>query len=582
MAKKPEVVSGAKSGGKTGWESVSGTPYAGKAPERMTRREANRDFERSEGYRAVQRLKAAGLLKDFNSDEMYHGRTAKAGEGEWHVDRHYDNAGNATGHANINKVAALNVAEIGVAKDYARLRSTHEGGKGELYRIQSSDPDAVVIDRHFSFKTGPDGKKRTSAEQAKIREDLIKTMPDLAGAVPLDFGQRKALDKTPPSAFYKIAGKKPWAEQYFTADDVTKICEQTGLASSTVRKMCEALNTRQMIVQDPGFAARNFLIARKACKPNEKYPGALLSQEYFASWSQSTHTIGVSRRVKSPHIRRSFRASFLFELGKVDSAENLEAQRESRWRRTGRVALRMERLMGREKSDTPYFQRILRNPNTDSRKLVEEAKKVGNYKRIFESDSGVKEKYTLQEHTETVLRNFDENYADKVPAKLVPLMHLALLVHDIGKPEAARNGEKSNQKVYNDKEARRFMKQIGIGPHASELVRGMIGHAQELTTKGFIKGDAKARAELDKYCRQMLVNLGIQNPTKDDIGGMRDLCLMIQTCDSAAYTTMARTRDVKTNITYRNLGSFNKSFMDPTGQNKRDIRMKNISNWVWD
>ena len=97
MAKKPEVVSGAKSGGKTGWESVSGTPYAGKAPERMTRREANRDFERSEGYRAVQRLKAAGLLKDFNSDEMYHGRTAKAGEGDWHVDRHYDNAGNATG-----------------------------------------------------------------------------------------------------------------------------------------------------------------------------------------------------------------------------------------------------------------------------------------------------------------------------------------------------------------------------------------------------------------------------------------------------------------------------------------------------
>ena len=582
MAKKPEVVSGAKSGGKTGWESVSGTPYAGKAPERMTRREANRDFERSEGYRAVQRLKAAGLLKDFNSDEMYHGRTAKAGEGDWHVDRHYDNAGNATGHANINKVAALNVAEIGVAKDYARLRSTHEGGKGELYRIQSSDPDAVVIDRHFSFKTGPDGKKRTSAEQAKIREDLIKTMPDLADAVPLDFGQRKALDKTPPSAFYKIAGKKPWAEQYFTADDVTKICEQTGLASSTVRKMCEALNTRQMIVQDPGFAARNFLIARKVCKPNEKYPGALLSQEYFASWSQSTHTIGVNRRVKSPHIRRSFRASFLFELGKVDSAENLEAQRESRWRRTGRVALRMERLMGREKSDTPYFQRILRNPNTDSRKLVEEAKKVGNYKRIFESDSGVKEKYTLQEHTETVLRNFDENYADKVPAKLVPLMHLALLVHDIGKPEAARNGEKSNQKVYNDKEASRFMKQIGIGPHTSELVRGMIGHAQELTTKGFIKGDAKARAELDKYCRQMLVNLGIQNPTKDDIGGMRDLCLMIQACDSAAYTTMARTRDVKTNITYRNLGSFNKSFMEPTGQNKRDIRMKNISNWVWD
>jgi hypothetical protein len=439
-----------------------------------------------------------------------------------------------------------------------------------------------VIDRHFSFKTGPNGEKRTAAEQAKIREDLVKTMPELTDAVPLDFAQRKALDKTPPSAFYKIAGKKPMTEQYFTADDVSKICKQTGLESTTVRKMCEALNTRQMLVLDPGYAARNFLIARKESKPTEKYPGALMSQEYFASWSQNTHTIGVSRKVKSPNIRRSFRASYLFELGKVDSAENLETQKESRWRRTGRVALRMERLMGREKSDTPYFQRVLRNPNTDPRKLVEEAKKVGDYKKVFEADSGVKEKYTLQEHTETVLRNFDENYADKVPAKLVPLMHLALLVHDIGKPEAARNGEKSNQKVYNDKEARRFMQQIGVGPHTSELVRGMIGHAQELTTNGYIKGDANARAELDRYCSQMLVRLGVQNPTKDDIGGMRDLYLMIQTCDSAAYTTMARTRDAKTNITYRNLGSFNRTFMNPTGQNKRDIRMKNISNWVWD
>ena len=582
MAKRPEAVSGSKTGGKTGWESVSGTPYAGKAPEKMTRREANRDFERTEGYKAVQRLKAAGLLKDFNSDEMYHGRTAKAGETGWHVDRHYDNAGNATGHANINKVAALNVAELSVARDYARLRSNSEGGRGELHRIQSSDPDAVVIDRHFSFKTGPNGEKRTAAEQAKIREDLVKTMPELTDAVPLDFAQRKALDKTPPSAFYKIAGKKPMTEQYFTADDVSKICKQTGLESTTVRKMCEALNTRQMLVLDPGYAARSFLIARKESKPTEKYPGALMSQEYFASWSQNTHTIGVSRKVKSPNIRRSFRASYLFELGKVDSAENLEAQKESRWRRTGRVALRMERLMGREKSDTPYFQRVLRNPNTGPRKLVEEAKKVGDYKKVFEADSGVKEKYTLQEHTETVLRNFDENYADKVPAKLVPLMHLALLVHDIGKPEAARNGEKSNQKVYNDKEARRFMQQIGVGPHTSELVRGMIGHAQELTTNGYIKSDANARAELDRYCSQMLVRLGVQNPTKDDIGGMRDLCLMIQTCDSAAYTTMARTRDAKTNITYRNLGSFNRTFMNPTGQNKRDIRMKNISNWVWD
>lgn len=583
MAVKPEA--GNNSGDKkTGWDNMKDVKFSGNAPEKMTRQEAERDFEKTEKYRSVQRLKAAGLLMDFNSQELYHGRAAKKGEdGKWGVDRHYDNAGNATGHKNINKVAALNVGTESVARNYARLRSKNEGGRAELHLIQSSDPDAVVIDRHFNVKKKPDGTPRTDAEMKRVYKDLAATMPDLTAAVPLDFDKRNALDKIPPNSFYAMVGKKPMAKQYFDSADAAKIAKKSGVDVETVTKLCAALNTRQMLVFDPGYAARNFLISREQSKSNEKYPGALMSQEYFAAWSQETHTIGVSRKVKSPNIKRNFRASYLFELGKIDSAENLEAQKEARWKRTGRVALRMDRIMRSESTGkTSTFKGDLMRAYTGPDKLIDDAKKLGRYKRIFESPSGVREGYTLQEHTETVLRNFDENYADKVPAKLVPLMHLALTVHDIGKPEAAANGEKSNQKVYNDREAERFMRTIGVGPHTSDLVRGMIGHAQELTTNGFIKGDKSARGELERYCEKLLKGVGIKKPTKEEILGMRDLCLMIQTCDSAAYTSMARTQDVKTGIVYRNKAAFNKSFYRPTGQGRRDIRLKGLTRWIWD
>lgn len=576
MARRPEASTGSGGDAHTEWDALGDTP------KKMTRRETDRSFEGSEQYKAIQRLKAAGLLIDFNRQGLYHGRTAKVGERGWGVDRHYNNAGNATGHANINKIAALNVAERSVAEDYAGLRSHREGGRGELHQIQSSDPDAVVIDRHFSPSRKRNGERRTPEERRQLEMDLARTMPDLTDAVPLDFDQRTALERMKPSEFYRIAGKKPMMEQYFTAEDVAKIAAQSGLAEDTVRKMCSAMNTREMLVKDPGYAARNFLIGRQQTKPDEKHPGALLSQEYFASWAQGAHVVGVSRRVKSPNIGRDFRASYLFELGKVDSAENLEAQREARWRKTGRMAMRMDRLMGRESSPRSPFQQVLRNPHATGEEIVGAAKKVADFGRIFEADSGVKEGYTLEEHTETVIRNFDENYADKIPTKLVPLMHLALLVHDIGKPEAAAKGEKSNQKVYNDRESRRFMRKVGVGPRTIELVTGMIGHAQELTTKGYVRGDKGAQAELDGFCMQMLEQLGMPNPTAEDASGLRDLCLMIQSCDSAAYTTMARTRDTKTGVTYRNKGSFNGTFMPPTGQNKRDIRMRGLTSWIWD
>ena len=86
------------------------------------------------------------------------------------------------------------------------------------------------------------------------------------------------------------------------------------------------------------------------------------------------------------------------------------------------------------------------------REIIELAKQTQGFRDVFESDAGNWEGFKLSEHTETVLRLFDDNYADIMPASTLPIIRLALLVHDIGKPEAIKMGDKANQKQYNNQQ----------------------------------------------------------------------------------------------------------------------------------
>ena len=103
------------------------------------------------------------------------------------------------------------------------------------------------------------------------------------------------------------------------------------------------------------------------------------------------------------------------------------------------------------------------------------AEKTPGYREIFEADAGNWEGYKLAEHTETVLRLFDDNYADKMPAATLPIMRMALLVHDVGKPVAVKNHEKEHQAAYNQVYAEDFMRKNGVDEKNQKLILAMIG-----------------------------------------------------------------------------------------------------------
>ena len=87
---------------------------------------------------------------------------------------------------------------------------------------------------------------------------------------------------------------------------------------------------------------------------------------------------------------------------------------------------------------------------------------------------------------------FDETFADVLPAKLLPVMRLALLTHDLGKPEAARQGKKKEQKQFNLIEGKKFLDELGIEKDSQTLILGIIGEGQELTSEIFVNRKMRA------------------------------------------------------------------------------------------
>ena len=79
-------------------------------------------------------------------------------------------------------------------------------------------------------------------------------------------------------------------------------------------------------------------------------------------------------------------------------------------------------------------------------------------------------------------------------------MRMALLVHDIGKSEAVKKHDKPNQKQYNEKYAREFMRMNNVDEDTAELILAMIGEGMELTTQLMVKRDKTATMQLGVFC----------------------------------------------------------------------------------
>ena len=228
-------------------------------------------------------------------------------------------------------------------------------------------------------------------------------------------------------------------------------------------------------------------------------------------------------------------------------------------------------------NNSNLLQSLNTNLYIQPQEIIEISKQTPGFEEIFEADCGNWEGFKLGEHTETTLRLFDDNYADIMPASTLPIIRLALLVHDIGKPEAVKRHDKANQRKYNVEYANKFMKLNDIDDATRHLITSMIGEGLGITSELIMdRGNVATKWRLYYFCEKIAKEyFNTDQIDKDTINGFINILTVLQTCDSAAYTTMAVTR-ASDNTRYRNHGSFNSSFDPFKGFTGKRARLKQL------
>ena len=548
--------------------------------ESQDRRESPEEREKHE---ALQYLKKVGFLRSVNDEEMLHGRGTPTDGSPLVIDSEHDNGGNKGGngqndkHSNWNKVPAFSTGNRFVAGEYAKVRSGGDKSKEEIYRITSNDPEASILDLHYNPKTKEEAKK--------VNEALKKLTLPVTEASPFIFEDRGKMSfskfKERISAFAKK--HSGFFDRIVPKTDIPRLSAAIGSDSMT-RHVVAAANSKKAL-KNYKTAER---LAGKLLKGEMDFDGASYDMEYITSWMRNAHIVGVREYLTSPRVkdkngdRVPFHNNFMLDLERINIQEKNERARKARMMFFGHLALKAGRLSAdNPESRSPKAERsnvvgrLERDPFVTPEETIELAKKVPGYKDIFESDSGVWEKLTLEEHTGTLLRLLDENFADRIPARLLPVTRMAILTHDIGKTEAAKLPEYKSgtreerdliQSAYNESYAMDFLEKAGVSPKNQELILGIIGQGKELMAAARVipgispEKRKQASNDLDAFCLKL--SKDCLGGGKEEALGIRQLCYIVQMCDSAAYTTMAKTRDAKSGIFYRNSpkSSFNKTF----------------------
>lgn len=561
-----------------------------------TRAEHSRSIEDAEKYRALDTLKEVGLLITLSELETFHGRAGKADSAEeWDVDPAFSNGGNDTGNRNVNSRPTLYTSDMQVAKEFAESRVYKSNGsrqvdrrqftpadpddtaplteeyQAEIHEIVSTDPDAVVIRSWFE-------KSNLNADAWKKYIQAMKTLviPASEGS-PLSFENRHKYE----SFESEVEKLGPGIIKY---DQTKSLASKTGIDQESMMQIAGAYNSRKLIE----YGMLPELVKNLVRNPSNMYIDrfgsgentveAPVNLEYVQRFLRESHIVGVEQYVHSATLNKDIVTMSLFDLEKVKTLKGVEKEKQLTCKKLGSLAMAFDKLPERETQDNELLD-MLQDVYAKPHKLIEAAKQVDGYKNIFDADAGNWEGFTLAEHTETVLRNFDENFADKIPVQLVAPMRLALIAHDVGKPTASLKGEKHRQKEYNVAYANDFLNKLKIDERTKALILGVIGDGAKLASQIYVVDKAvttESKAEMNDLATKTLRQFyGTKEIDNSQISGFVNLCKMLLVCDGGAYTSMAVTRGK--HGFYRNAPSFNKTFDKSSGFGERSIVLKKTS-----
>lgn len=175
------------------------------------------------------------------------------------------------------------------------------------------------------------------------------------------------------------------------------------------------------------------------------------------------------------------------------------------------------------------IQDALSQADFDSANLIGKLKASPYLSRLYESDSGVSEGYSLERHSNMVLGQFEKYFSSawSSPILTKEQFRLVLSLHDLGKPLAVQaTGNRKNQHEYTMKFIPPILEQMGFNPRDAQIASSII---EDDYIGGYIKGE-KSAGQTARTIKDKAVEVGIS--TKD----MMELLRTYYICDAGSYT----------------------------------------------
>jgi hypothetical protein len=564
------------------------------------RSEHSRSLDQAPRYQAIETLKNLGVLIPLDRLTIYHGRAywQHTEPNEWAVQPDFKNGSNDSGNDNVNARPTLYTADEETAIDFANARAQQlisrklyideatrgyhrlpqaereqawseasEGLEREIHQIVSRDPDAVILNSSFTLDP------KDSEQIDRYMEAMKALLPAPSRAIPVKFEQRDIAVRTKEavSSVVKAKHARDGVAMRVTYDDLAAMP-----ALDVAEQMAAGANARLKVFAQIVSAARSFIAHDEATAiETVGEQRAPISLEYVAEFFHEAHIVGMTQNVDSATLGKSLKIVTLFDLDNVNTIAEWEHRREQTGEVFGTMSRALdEQLSSKKLPETPLL-RTLENPYSRPEQIIEAVTSDPLFARLFEADAGNWEGFTLAEHTETVLRNFDENFADILPVELLKPMRLALVVHDIGKPVAVERGEKHRQKEYNTMIARHYLTDdLGVDRATTDLLVSLIGESQERAFKAYIRKQPGELASLKHYAETAIEKWTGSTATPELVRAYMEMAKMLLICDGGAYTDRAVTRK-KDGSLHRNAGSFNSTFRDqPNDPRRRRLSLK--------
>lgn len=510
-----------------------------------------------------------GILIPFDKKlKLYHGRArATTEKGEWKVKPMFKNGGNSTGNYNVYSISTLSTADYQTAKDFAEGRA-FRNATPEVHRIVTDDKDAMIFDYEYDLSKLPKEDKEEVMQAFKGLVDYKMT-----SLTPITFEYRR----TGGIIFETLKQKRIENNTSLLTekdiDDVYKKLANTEVHSyespitrAIVYELASSMNTQVLFRFYPDKLIKKYALESKEENRNNmiinniKYP---LNMNYIASVLSNSHIVGVKAYIDSATLDRVITGYYIFDLDKVNTEKAIGDKHQDIFNCYHEIS----KLFNSFKLDKNLIETLHQSPEY----IMDNIAYNSIFEKHYRTHDGNWEGFTIGQHTETVLRAFDDTYKD-IPIEIQDILKLAIITHDMDKGISRQNGQRGYE--FQNHSANKFYDILKVPKQLQNVLKFMISESQIYTSQYFINQEQKGMKSLQKRCTEVLKEI-TKKPSPDMIRGFMNMCIMLQTCDGGAYTRYGITRDETTNCYYRNGNDrFTQTFKEPTDLSSRKLVLK--------